>query len=845
MSKNSYQCYLCNSHALPISRNVEFGWAIYKCTSCGLLQTENPSEEFLSDYYQTSFSDNRGSYISDGYIKFANARGENQRKYIEQKSNRADFAKVLDFGAGAGCALAAYDTAQKFAFDPDPNMRRFLSQEEDIQFVDKQSLFSGEFDGAFDLIILSHVLEHFASPLEELHALRRILKSDGFMFIEVPVESERALSFIQKTLKADSGHLFHFSPKTLRAMLDAAPGYDVCDVTVCGPPMEDSYLSRVPLSFDYDENEDGVWLRAVLSADEPVNDYSKARATPSVETQLNQLRVFQQKETENVRIARSAYEVLTRGDTDAAPALDVIGLDTNYCQTLSDAASRSLQRHRRIEDKLAKERDLASRRLNTVNEKISILTKKYKDFAQKKLPHYAEIEDGFYGLDSIFSAFKNQVIEDAGTLDIAKRRVYTTNLKAEEIQKKADEQKHQAQQFQKHANELAAKLKNAQRKNQQLQRDKTALANSVDAVRRSLSFRLGAIMTSPLRLTKRLVRKTRPAPQPNPAPPPNIVIAPPAPATPAPTPAAARVTSVKKAPEKRVIKKNIPPLEDPSSSAFYREYGFAVFRGVLPTEECAQAATQFKSDLVGDGPTDDHTTLNLAALYPPGERYALDERLLSPVRQCIGPDTRFLQWSSYQLNYLSLPWHRDGPYREFGVGNDWDENDAPYKVAKIIAYLDCKDFALAVYPKSHKTDIDRTLIKKARSDFREIRTDQDQITDDISGAPCLVHVRQGDAIVFDLRIIHCGRLLDKDNNGFSRNFSGDKAFLTYLYGADNPHSYRTYSYFAKERGYNLNPMHKRLVERLRQKDMLLSIEQQNYFDLEPGQRANLWLPGTE
>ena len=37
-----------------------------------------------------------------------------------------------------------------------------------------------------DIVILSHVLEHFTDPTNELKAVRRLLKSDGMVYVEVP-----------------------------------------------------------------------------------------------------------------------------------------------------------------------------------------------------------------------------------------------------------------------------------------------------------------------------------------------------------------------------------------------------------------------------------------------------------------------------------------------------------------------------------------------------------------------------------------------------------------------------------------------------------------------------------
>lgn len=286
------------------------------------------------------------------------------------------------------------------------------------------------------------------------------------------------------------------------------------------------------------------------------------------------------------------------------------------------------------------------------------------------------------------------------------------------------------------------------------------------------------------------------------------------------------------------------PLADPSSREFYEYNGFAVFRNLVTHEECAAAARQYKRDLVTeDYLVNPHTTLNVSEVYEPSRDFLFDPRLLGVMRKCLGDDIRFLQWSTYQLNHMSFPWHRDGAYREYGVGHDWDESEYPYRVGKIILYLDCAaDFALAVYPKSHKGEIDRSTISSQRSDFWEVRRHHRSAPEDLSRKPCLVHASTGDAVVFDQRLMHCGRLLDNESDAFTRQISSDKSFVSYLYGADNPHSYRFFSYFNQERGFDVAPMGDALVEQLKREGLYLSIGQQNYFDLHPEDREHLWLP---
>ena len=96
---------------------------------------------------------------------------------------------LLDVGAGKGEFLAqARDKGWKVeGIDPSPSFRRHARDQYGIEchaghLGDSASLP----EHAFDVITLNHVLEHVEWPRGLLEAIRRYLKEDGVLFIEVP-----------------------------------------------------------------------------------------------------------------------------------------------------------------------------------------------------------------------------------------------------------------------------------------------------------------------------------------------------------------------------------------------------------------------------------------------------------------------------------------------------------------------------------------------------------------------------------------------------------------------------------------------------------------------------------
>jgi SAM-dependent methyltransferase len=77
-------------------------------------------------------------------------------------------------------------------------------------------MFRGE--APFDLVIMSHVLEHVVSPAEVLRGVSQSLDRAGVFYIEVPNLLKPAVPFGYFTFE----HLNYFTPTTLTALLAAA-----------------------------------------------------------------------------------------------------------------------------------------------------------------------------------------------------------------------------------------------------------------------------------------------------------------------------------------------------------------------------------------------------------------------------------------------------------------------------------------------------------------------------------------------------------------------------------------------------------------------------------------------
>ena len=130
-------------------------------------------------------------------------------------------SRVLEIGCGLGLVGGRLKSrgAQVWAVEPDPEQAAYARDHyglevvplhfEDVSFEDKQ----------FDLILASHVIEHFPEPLAFLHQARTYAHPETRLFLETPNVLAPKVSFRRMFSPA---HNFYFAPQTLNWLLAKA-----------------------------------------------------------------------------------------------------------------------------------------------------------------------------------------------------------------------------------------------------------------------------------------------------------------------------------------------------------------------------------------------------------------------------------------------------------------------------------------------------------------------------------------------------------------------------------------------------------------------------------------------
>lgn len=268
--QRNYACYSCEATSNEyIARHIDFGRDIFRCTSCGLLQTEYVSDELLSYYYDKIYRKKDLNKFGPTYFKFMEKRGIAQRKFVLEYSRQSSFGDVLDYGAGVGETIRKFSEISDsvYACEYDASVHQYLEKIPDITVLDPANVFTEKYHSYFDLLTISHVLEHLSNPEAFLTQAWHILKEDGLLFIEVPHQPSEIIDFVQGKLSTGEGHLFFYSPKTLTQLVEKVGGFEVVAIRQDGKSVSeymDPKSGSIMASLEKENTSNGIWTRLLL-----------------------------------------------------------------------------------------------------------------------------------------------------------------------------------------------------------------------------------------------------------------------------------------------------------------------------------------------------------------------------------------------------------------------------------------------------------------------------------------------------------------------------------------------------------------------------------------------------
>lgn len=211
-------------------------------TDSGFIATNpRPTESALNQFYQNSYR--------DYYFSFPDPEGEDYRSSYNYEVCRRrakwlyDFClphlvgndlKVIDVGCADGLFLSELKNKcpnfDLYGIEPDPRYGGFAERSTGakVYIGDFNEIIESqvELKGQFDLLVLSHVLEHLCVPNVKLANMRELLKPDGLMLIEVP-------NIVSPCWHGAGmfhiGHINQFYPETLIKLVEHV-GFELVDL---------------------------------------------------------------------------------------------------------------------------------------------------------------------------------------------------------------------------------------------------------------------------------------------------------------------------------------------------------------------------------------------------------------------------------------------------------------------------------------------------------------------------------------------------------------------------------------------------------------------------------------
>ena len=243
--KVNRNCPICSSGNLSYScDHLDFSEIeIFHCPDCKHWSCHpEPAKIWLESYYCGVYGRESREPFAEEYVltmkKRAAAQVDFMQRHLSPAGNDSvslSGKRVLDLGCGVGALVAELEAQSAYAvgYDSDPIAIA----------VGKSTLQANVHTGhpnrpadnqpQYDLLCLSHVVEHLPSVKESLSEMLRFLKPGGYVFIEVPNSFGQMFHGEIDTLS----HLHFFTKQSLVTCLGLI-GLEDVNCLSCGPPRE-------------------------------------------------------------------------------------------------------------------------------------------------------------------------------------------------------------------------------------------------------------------------------------------------------------------------------------------------------------------------------------------------------------------------------------------------------------------------------------------------------------------------------------------------------------------------------------------------------------------------------
>jgi SAM-dependent methyltransferase len=237
-------CPICAGHratalheqrfVLPEDSPLPSAYTVAACERCGACFADTPAAQAAYDRHYEHFSKYDDPALGTGggsSVDDKERLDETAALIARLPSPRGKASRILDIGcAGGGLlqSLAALGFRDLAGIDPSPacveRVRRlgFACHQGKISDLRRVSAL----DASYDVVVLSHVVEHLVDVRAALSAVRDLLSADGVCYVEVPDADRYSTREFVPLYFLDSEHINHFNRAALQN-LGWVNGFDV------------------------------------------------------------------------------------------------------------------------------------------------------------------------------------------------------------------------------------------------------------------------------------------------------------------------------------------------------------------------------------------------------------------------------------------------------------------------------------------------------------------------------------------------------------------------------------------------------------------------------------------
>lgn len=211
-------CKVCSSNHYKKIGEIKNIWKeykdIYQCDECSLYFIDSPTDEEINSLYKNEYHNNiKNKLFEIAKSKMRYARSLSQFNFIKQTIDLKN-KDICEIGAFDGLLLSLFkkNNNNVFGYELNDDARVYAKKKYDIDL--KENFLESK--SKYDIIILSHVIEHFREPKEILIKIKSMLKENGFIYIEVPnspMPNECSYNMLMRYLNTE--HIVNFNMDNL------------------------------------------------------------------------------------------------------------------------------------------------------------------------------------------------------------------------------------------------------------------------------------------------------------------------------------------------------------------------------------------------------------------------------------------------------------------------------------------------------------------------------------------------------------------------------------------------------------------------------------------------------